>query len=423
MEEAGIAVVGGGIAGLIAALEITRLGMSATIFEATSKLGGRAQTREVEGFHLNQGPHALYPAGAFHGALQDFGVEVGGGGPDLGRGFAVWDDETFPFPLRQSDQAPAPLDGPDAEALAGFFTRMTRDASLGRGVPLSQVLASLPRRVGMVIAALVRLSTYVDALDDIDGKAALDQLRLSFAGTIYLDGGWRTLVEGLGAAATKAGVDIRLRARVSTIARAADGAISVGTRDGSTGSFSAAVLAVPPTTAENMLAASRDLASAVAAIRPIRLVSLDLALSRLPDPAVNFALGFDASTYLSVHSAVAALAPAGGATMHVARYLKPDDRGYSDRFAEVERMADRLQPGWRNAVVHEQRLSGAVVAYDVPRADTAGARAHVEIGDAPGIFLAGDWVGQEGMLADAAAASARAAAQAAVAHAARIART
>lgn len=418
--EAGIAVIGGGIAGLIAALEIARLGRTVTMFEATSKLGGRAQTREHGGFYLNQGPHALYRAGAFNRALQEFAVPVTGAGPDLGRGFAIWDGGTFPFPLRASGGAPAPLDNTEAYALAAFFTRMSSDSSLGAGVALGHVLQSLPRRPATVIAALVRLSTYVDALDQIDGKAALDQLRLSFAGTIYVDGGWRTLIEGLAAAAEKAGVDVRLGARVSAVARASNGSITVEAHDGSIGEFAAAVLAVPPKAATKVLTGAGQLMTAAAATRPIRLISLDLALSGLPDPAVKFALGFDEPTYLSVHSAVAALAPAGGAMMHVARYLQPDDRSYSDRFIEVERVADRLQPGWRSAVVHEQKLSGAVVAYDYPRAASAGARARVEMDDVPGIFLAGDWVGQEGMLADAAAASARAAAQAAVAYNVRI---
>lgn len=422
MKEAGIAVIGGGIAGLSAALEIARLGRTVTMFEATSKLGGRAQTREHGGFYLNQGPHALYRAGAFNRALQEFAVPVTGAGPDLGRGFAIWDGGTFPFPLRAPRGAPAPLDNTEADALAAFFTCMSSDSSLGAGVALGHVLQSLPRRPATIIAALVRLSTYVDALDQIDGKAALDQLRLSFAGTIYVDGGWRTLIGGLAAAAEKAGVDVRLGARVAAVTHATNGAIRVEAHDGSIGDYAAAVLAVPPKAATKVLADAGQLTTAAAAARPIRLISLDLALSQLPEPAIKFALGFDEPTYLSVHSAAAALAPAGGAMMHVARYLRPDDRSYADRFVDVERMTDRLQPGWRRAVVHEQRLSGAVVAYDFPRSAAGGARAKVEMDDVPGVFLAGDWVGQDGMLADAAAASARAAAHAAVGYSARIGR-
>jgi hypothetical protein len=53
------------------------------------------------------------------------------------------------------------------------------------------------------------------------------------------------------------------------------------------------------------------------------------------------------------------------------------------------------------------------VAPSVPRADEAGlaGRPGVEVRDRPSVFLAGDWVGPEGMLADASAASARAAAR------------
>src|SRR5207247_1465852 len=54
---------------------------------------------------------------------------------------------------------------------------------------------------------------------------------------------------------------------------------------------------------------------------PVRVASLDVALSRLPHPGARVAFGIDRPLYFSVHSAVARLAPAGGATIHVARYL------------------------------------------------------------------------------------------------------
>jgi hypothetical protein len=51
------------------------------------------------------------------------------------------------------------------------------------------------------------------------------------------------------------------------------------------------------------------------------------------------------------------------------------------------------------------------VANDLPRAADGGLPGRVPVALAENIFLAGDWVGGEGMLADAAAASAAEAAQ------------
>lgn len=413
MGKPEIAVIGGGIAGMIAALEVARLGGSPTLYEATPRLGGRAQTRELDGFYLNQGPHALYLAGALCAALADFDVKVSGRGPDLPNGLAVWSGATYPFPLRQTGRSTDPLDAADSQALAAFFTDMANDAGLGLGVPLREAVKGLPARAAMVIAALVRLSTYVDRPDEIDGKAALDQLRLSFAGTIYVDGGWRTLVEGLALRTSQAGVTIKTGDRVSSLNRAADGSIRVEARSGSARTFSAAILAVPPHAAQKMLPTSQNLAAAVAATCPVRLMSLDLALSQLPNPEATFALGFDEPTYLSVHSDRAALAPTGGALVHVAHYLRPGEQANPDLFARIEGMADSLQPGWRSAIVHEQRLSGTTVAFDFPRYENGGTRAEVALTDSPGVYLAGDWVGGMGMLADAAAASAYCAARSA----------
>jgi hypothetical protein len=67
-------------------------------------------------------------------------------------------------------------------------------------------------------------------------------------------------------------------------------------------------------------------------------------------------------------------------------------------------------PGWRAFEVKRQELRGMTVANATPRWDKP--RPGVALVDAPGVFIAGDWVGEEGMIADAAAASAITAAHA-----------
>ena len=127
------------------------------------------------------------------------------------------------------------------------------------------------------------------------------------------------------------------------------------------------------------------------------------------------AFSVDAPLYFSVHSAVARLAPKAGAVVHVARYLDPgEQRDVEWVRRDLERFLDDVQPGWRREVVESSFAPRLVVSHDVGLAETGGVagRAPVQLPDRDGVYLAGDWVGPEGLLADAAAASARAAAAA-----------
>ena len=58
---------------------------------------------------------------------------------------------------------------------------------------------------------------------------------------------------------------------------------------------------------------------------PVRVATLDVALRSLPKPRRTVAFGVDAPLYFSVHSALARLAPDGGAVIHATKYLRPDE--------------------------------------------------------------------------------------------------
>lgn len=70
----GIMVIGGGLAGLAAAIECVERGVPVELREATGKLGGRARSLERDGFITNQGPHALYLKGPGHRWLEQRGL-------------------------------------------------------------------------------------------------------------------------------------------------------------------------------------------------------------------------------------------------------------------------------------------------------------------------------------------------------------
>src|SRR5215467_4210580 len=82
-------VIGGGVAGLIAATSIAKAGTKVVLLEKASTLGGRAATRDRHGFHFNLGPHALYREGELRRTLRSFGIDPKGAIPGGSGGFAI----------------------------------------------------------------------------------------------------------------------------------------------------------------------------------------------------------------------------------------------------------------------------------------------------------------------------------------------
>ena len=76
-----VVVVGGGLAGLVAATSVARTGRSTVLFEKAREPGGRARTQIEAGFRWNLGPHALYAGGAAARVFRDLKVSFVGAKP------------------------------------------------------------------------------------------------------------------------------------------------------------------------------------------------------------------------------------------------------------------------------------------------------------------------------------------------------
>ena len=61
-EKKNIGIIGAGVAGLVAALELERQGLQPTILEATDRVGGRVKTDYIDGFQFDHGFQVLLTA-------------------------------------------------------------------------------------------------------------------------------------------------------------------------------------------------------------------------------------------------------------------------------------------------------------------------------------------------------------------------
>ncbi|WP_437895907.1 phytoene desaturase family protein [Sorangium sp. So ce124] len=412
-----VVVIGGGLAGLAAAAYLGRAGRSVALVEKAHAPGGRASTQESHGFSLNLGAHALYRGGAAHEVLRELGVRFTGAPPSQSGALALDRGVLHTLPSGALSLLTTGLFPLAAKVEMG---RVLSSLAAANPAPLASVPVSAWLRdafrtpeVRRFVGAIVRLSTYCADDDRQSGGAALAQVQLALShGVLYLDGGWRTLVDGLRDAAVAAGVEILSGVRATQIAAEGGAVSAVDLANGDRLGAGAVLIAASPRAVAALVPTSAALAAHAERAVPVRAACLDVALSRLPRARPGFVLGIDRPLYLSVHSDAARLAPAGGAVIHTAQY-SPELAG-RDPEHELEDLLDRAQPGYRDAFVERRFLPSLIVSNAVVTAEGGGhaGRPGVRVADLDGLFLAGDWVGPTGMLADASLASARDAARA-----------
>lgn len=413
-----IAIIGGGIAGLTAATFAARAGHSVILLEKDSHGGGRATTQVVQGFHFNQGPHALYAGGHGIEILRELGIRYSGHIASYGGSWLLRDGVRHIWPGTPGALMATTLLSTEAKqeaaTLLGSLGELAEAADDSLTVQEWLEINVRHADLRLMLEGIVRLSTYCNEPAAQQAKAALIQTAMGRHGVEYLDGGWQTLVDGLRGAAEAAGVRIDLRSAVSEIQCRGHRA-SVILADGASYAARCVISTAGPAAAarlvnDGQVPSLRKLANAFI---PVHAACLDIALRRLPSPENQFAIGLDHPWYYSVHSRSAQLAPANGALIQVAKYLSRDTTGHSANVQqELEGVMDWMQPGWRDLLVEKRFLPRMLVANTVvtPERDGTHGRLGPAVEEVPNLFLAGDWVGQAGMLVDASFASARRAA-------------
>lgn len=406
------------MAGLTAAVFLARQNQKVIVLERSQHPGGLAQTQTKHGFSLNIGPHAVGLGGAAFRILTELGVPLEGGIPAYAGSVAILKDQVFQLPASPVSMfTTGMLSLPEKFEAIRFLAGLERiNTKRLMGTSIQTWVDQHFKHATMreYLKALLRLSTYSNAPEQTSAGVALAQMKQGVKqNVLYLHNGWQSMVNRLCEMATQAGVEIRTSAQVQSVIRGEQGTVcGVRLVNGERLSAAAVILAVPPKVALDLVEDSHQSAFGrwAAQITPIKVACLDLALSRVPKPKTNFALGIDQPWYFSVHSAAAKLGPVGGGLIHVAKYLPTNANDSSATVrAELEHVLDLVQPGWREVIVHQRFLPEMTVANSNPRPTSLGLgdRPQTVVSEIPGLFLAGDWVGSEGLLVDASVASAK----------------
>ncbi|MER7700762.1 MULTISPECIES: NAD(P)-binding protein [unclassified Streptomyces] len=364
-----IHVVGGGLAGLTAAITAAESGARVTLHEGHRTLGGRARTADGP-YRANEGPHALYRRGPHWAWLARRGL--------LGRVVSVPPLEGRRFRFRR---AGAVRRTPPV-ALLRLARRSSRTAPVD-----SRFLDWAAGQVGDegARAAANFAATALFHHDPGALSARFVQERLRRLASLppearYPVGGWAPLVERMAGHARGLGVGIETGSRVDTRG------LGELARTG------------PVVVATALASARLLLDDASLTWESGRTVLVDLALrTRRGDAFVVSDL--DAPGWLERFTAQdSALAPAGEHLLQGQFPIGPGARR-AEGTARAEQLLDLGFPGWRGRTTwHVESLAdGRTGAVDRPGA-TWRDRPSVIRGD--GIFLAGDQVAAPGLLSE-----------------------
>ncbi len=380
------------MAGLAAGATAVARGCSTVVLEA-HQTGGRARVVRRGDATLNMGAHALYRRGAGRSVLRALGIDPPGTPPPVSDyqvrlGGMLHALPTGPSTLLRTSA----LGAGDKAALTGVFVRMgsTRPASvatLSIGAWLDR--RELAPRVDAVVRALLRLSTYASDTDALSADAAIRQFQLAaLGGVLYVRGGWSTIYSALAER-------VEVRAGVAgTSLEPTPGGFELGTGSTVVRARSVVLATGTPATMSTLLGGQ----CWESAGPPVTAACLDLVTSRVPSP--GYVVDADGPMYVTVQSPPGAQAPAPGAVVGAIRY---GARSATEDRPELESLV-ALAGVDPDDVCTSRFLASMTVSGGTPGPEHGGmaGRPGIDASGLPGVFLAGDWIGPEGLLADAA---------------------
>jgi phytoene dehydrogenase-like protein len=363
-----ITIIGGGIAGLTAAIACAEGGASVTVLEAHGGLGGRARSDDGP-YKANFGPHALYSDGPFWRWLATRKLLPSCAGVPLASVRFRWQGEMRRMPPLGAILPALRMRGRQAPVDLDFRTWATehtneRMAALAAGAAGVYTFHHDP---GELSAAFIWPRTIRSLLSPPPPAR-------------YPVGGWGALVDSLARRARELGAALETGERVQ------------------------ALPAPPVIVATELPDAARLLGDASLSWLSGRTVCVDLGLRhRRGDPFV--VSDCDEAGWIERFSAAdSSLAPDGEELVQAQMPIRPGES--SDQTAlRLERLLDESLPAWRERTTWQRRqvMDGRSGALDMPGQSWRD-RPAVERGD--GVFLAGDMVAAPGLLSEVSWASA-----------------
>lgn len=359
MSKQPITVVGGGIAGLVAAITCAEEGCPVKVLEARDTLGGRARSSDGP-FVANFGAHALY----------------------RGRRNYAW--------LKERGLLPKVVINPPRKARFHYKgkVRRTPPAALLKGVRLAGKTAPVDQSFGAwatsalgeeaarLLARMAAVFTFHHDPRELSASFVVERLKWVYLppSVRHVAGGWSVMIDGLAARARKLGAEIETGHKVETLP---DGIVIVATELAG----AAKLLANHELTWTGGDAAVLDVGLQARRGDPAAVVDLDhgMLIERQDtrDPSV---------------------APDGHALYQCHVGLKSDDK-VDDGVGRIEAVLDASVRDWREREVWRRRM---VVRSRTGALDPPGAtwrdRPSIEQGD--GRFLAGDMVAADGLLSE-----------------------
>ncbi|MEK5391493.1 FAD-dependent oxidoreductase [Margalitia sp. FSL K6-0131] len=411
-----VVVVGGGLAGLTAANLLAREGKKVVVMEKSSRLGGRGITNDKNGVLMNLGPHGLYMSGDAAHIFTELGISLPGGNAVTAiHGILNHDVHIIPTDF-STIMSSTLLSWKDKFMFSKLMLKIMKlnidsipEVSLMEWAD-SEISNPMVRHI---FYSICRLTTYTNAPALQLAKPALRQVKRSLkSDVLYVDGGWETIVQKLKKQAEAYGVEILTNKNVSSIEHHEQYQI-IQCLDGTVFTVPDCIVAAPPKEAMNMINGSEHTSLRLwneQAI-PITACCLDIGIKKLPNPQHQFAIGLDQALFFTNQSRAAKLSENGTLVVSLAKYHNPmEEINVNSDKQQLESVMDLLHPDWRKEVVVQQFLPKLTVMHDFPhvkRKEYPGP----SIPEMNGIFIGGDWAGHEEVLADAAVASGKRAAQ------------
>ena len=366
MDE--ITVVGGGVAGLTAAITCAERGAKVQLFEAHDALGGRARSTDGP-YRANLGPHAIYKGGVLFDWLSERGLM-----PPLTRPLLT--GVRFHYAGDVHRTPPLSLI-PPALQLRGRIAPVDQDFR-------SWVTDHSDERMAGMLSSLVGVYTFHHDPGELSAAFVWERTQRLLLNVRpparFIVGGWSRLIESLERHARSLGVTIKTGARIDS-------------------------LPAPPVIVALELCDARALLDDDALHWPSgRTVCVDLGLlERDDDPWVVSDL--ETAGWVERYSAQdETLAPPGEELVQAQMPIRPAESA-DDAGERLERLLDAAFDDWRGRVTWRRRqvMDGRSGALDMP-GTTWRDRPAIDRGD--GVYLCGDQVAAPGCLSEVSFASA-----------------